>query len=179
MPKQVQAFTTTYAGRSNVLTNKVLVAEAFDLSVRSTPSTKPQEFMAIWDTGATNTVITQKIVDACGLRPTGQCIVHTPNGQMITDTYLISLMLPNNAGIPELKVSRGQVFGDAEVLIGMDIIGAGDFAVTNNGGKTTFSFRIPSTTTIDFVKEINAAKNSTPPMNRAERRRLAKKSGNK
>lgn len=28
----------------------------------------------------------------------------------------------------------------------------GDFAITNVDGKTTFSFQIPSTETIDFVK---------------------------
>lgn len=32
----------------------------------------------------------------------------------------------------------------------MDIISRGDFAITNFGGKTTFSFRIPSTEEIDF-----------------------------
>ena len=39
----------------------------------------------------------------------------------------------------------------------MDIITRGDFAVTNRGGKTTFSFRIPSQADIDFVKDDNAA----------------------
>jgi hypothetical protein len=41
---------------------------------------------------------------------------------------------------------------DADVLIGMDIIGEGDFAVTHQDGKTTFSFRVPSLKTIDFRK---------------------------
>ncbi len=39
------------------------------------------------------------------------------------------------------------------MLIGMDIISRGDFAVTNKDGKTTFSFRLPSVAKIDFVKE--------------------------
>ena len=38
-------------------------------------SGKPQPpfvpFEAIWDTGATQSAITQKVVDACGLIPTG------------------------------------------------------------------------------------------------------------
>ncbi len=49
------------------------------------------------------------------------------------------------------RVSRAAVKG-ADVLIGMDIIGAGDFAVTNLNGKTTFSYRYPSMERIDFVK---------------------------
>lgn len=40
-----------------------------------------------------------------------------------------------------------------QLLIGMDIIGLGDFAVTNANDKTTFSFRIPSVREIDFIPE--------------------------
>lgn len=42
-----------------------------------------------------------------------------------------------------------------DVLIGMDIITAGDLAITNHNGRTTFSFRVPSCEEIDFVGEIN------------------------
>jgi len=41
------------------------------------------------------------------------------------------------------------------MLIGMDIIGIGDFAVSNYNNKTIFSFRYPSKHKIDFVHEIN------------------------
>ena len=37
-----------------------------------------------------------------------------------------------------------------DVLIGMDIIGAGDFVVTNRNGRTKLSFRIPSQGDTDF-----------------------------
>ena len=40
-----------------------------------------------------------------------------------------------------------------DVLIGMDIITLGDFAITNFGGKTVMSYRYPSVCTIDFAKE--------------------------
>ena len=39
-----------------------------------------------------------------------------------------------------------------DVLIGMDIINLGDFAVSNHNGKTTFSFRMPSVDEIIFTK---------------------------
>ena len=38
-----------------------------------------------------------------------------------------------------------------DVLIGMDVINNGDFAVSNHGGVTKFSFRLPSQGHIDFV----------------------------
>ena len=39
------------------------------------------------------------------------------------------------------------------MLIGMDIINLGDFAITNKNGNTKFTFEIPSSRDIDFVKE--------------------------
>jgi len=41
------------------------------------------------------------------------------------------------------------------MLIGMDVICKGDFAITNFQGNTTFSFRMPSMYEIDFVAEGN------------------------
>lgn len=63
-------------------------------------------------------------------------------------------MLPNNVGIAYVEVTEGDLMGE-DVLIGMDIITRGDFAITNVGGKTTFSFRIPSVETIDYCQQGN------------------------
>ena len=38
-----------------------------------------------------------------------------------------------------------------DVLIGMNIITQGDFAVTNQNDKTMLSFRMPSRESIDFT----------------------------
>jgi hypothetical protein len=37
------------------------------------------------------------------------------------------------------------------MLIGMNIITMGDFAITNHRGQTVMSFRVPSLQKIDFV----------------------------
>ncbi len=63
-----------------------------------------------------------------------------------------NLRLPNQVVVMGIPVARGS-FGDADVLIGMDVITKGDFAVSNWDGKTSFSFRVPSLGEIDFVKE--------------------------
>ena len=78
--------------------------------------------------------------------------VHTAQGSHRTETYLVGIILPNKVAFPSVKVSKGNVHG-FDVLIGMDIIGSGDFAVTNKDGKTVFSFRTPSMGVIDFVKD--------------------------
>jgi len=64
---------------------------------------------------------------------------------------MVSIFLPNHVVVPEVTVSECNLLG-SDVLIGMDIIGNGDFAVTNLDGKTVFSFRLPSRERIDFVK---------------------------
>lgn len=108
--------------------------------------------MAIWDTGATGTVITQAVVDACGLKPTGMIKTYDASGEKDSETYLVSVTLPNTVRFHSVKAING-VLNDADVLIGMDIIGQGDFAVTNFKGQTKFSFRMPSKAHIDFVAE--------------------------
>jgi len=81
--------------------------------------------------------------------------VGTANGPVDTMTYLVSLFLPNRVFFSPVRAARGVVSG-ADVLVGMDVIGAGDFAVTNAGGKTVFSFSVPPTRHIDFVAESRA-----------------------
>ena len=66
--------------------------------------------------------------------------------------YHVDLLLYNNVQIADVRVGLVEV-RDIDVLIGMDIINRGDFAVSNRDGSTTFSFRIPSIESFDFVKE--------------------------
>jgi len=111
------------------------------------------EFDAIWDTGATNCVITQAVIDACGLVPTGQALVSGVHGEAETrDTYLVNIILPNSLGVRSVRVTKGDI-DFVDLLIGMDVIGKGDFAVTNLNEITKFSFRFPSAVHIDFVEE--------------------------
>lgn len=51
-----------------------------------------------------------------------------------------------------VPVSEAELNG-FDVLIGMDIITLGDCSITNVNGKTVFSFRIPSTETVDYVQQ--------------------------
>jgi hypothetical protein len=55
----------------------------------------------------------------------------------------VHIHLPNDVLIGPIQVVEGMLEG-VDVLIGMDIIGEGDFILTNNDGHTDFSFTIPS-----------------------------------
>lgn len=138
-------------GLLNTLKSKCGVSQAFDPSRGGVPPAF-SEFDAIWDTGATNSVITQKVIDACELLPTGIARVQGVLGESESETYLVNIGLPNKVIFHTVRVTKGNFLG-ADILIGMDIINKGDFAVTNLGGVTKFSFRTPSQVHIDFVEE--------------------------
>lgn len=67
----------------------------------------------------------------------------------------MNIALPNKVAFSNVRVTKGTLAG-SDVLIGMDIISQGDFAVTNTEDQTVFSFRIPSIQRIDFVKAAKA-----------------------
>lgn len=73
-----------------------------------------------------------------------------------TETYLVNIYLPNKAAYSNIRVAKGILSG-GDILIGMNIIATGDFAITSPGGVTQFSFRVPGQADIDFVREHNAA----------------------
>jgi hypothetical protein len=133
--------------------NQCGITQAFDPASSATPPPVVQ-FNAIWDTGATNCVITQAVVDACGLAPIGMTRVQGVHGTEDAEVYLVNVYLPNQVFFQSVRVTKGAFVG-ADILIGMDIITQGDFAVTNLGGVTKFSYRYPSETHIDFVVEQN------------------------
>lgn len=149
MPRP-QCLTATATGILRVFKR---IAEFRRRSIPLTSLTKPlATFKAIWDTGATASVITQKVVDqlSLNLKPVGIAVVQTAAGAQKTEVYLVNLMLPNQVGFTQVRVTLAQIVG-TDVLIAMDIIATGDFAITNLNGKTVFSFRWPSSTKIDFV----------------------------
>lgn len=148
-----QSFTIRYDGLSNILISDVWVSEPNDKDYEVQKLAK-SNYKAIWDTGATNTVITQKVVQELNLIPTGAVDVVNTSGTVRQSSYLINLYLPNNLYIPYLTVTKcNALSGGFDVLIGMDVINNGDFHISNFQGKTVFSFRIPSCNVIDYVQD--------------------------
>ena len=101
---------------------------------------------AAWDTGATNTIISLKIVKALGLLPNGKCSVSAYGGIVTVNTYCVDVCFENGYRISNLQVlseERDDEF-DYDVLIGMDVITKGDFCISTVNNQTTFTFRVPS-----------------------------------
>ena len=136
------AFRVNYSGIVNQLVTDCQIA--MPSVIDNSRDKKFHSFKALWDTGATNSVITKKAVDTLNLQPTGIAETHGVHGRSKVNTYVVDIGLPNRVCIQDVVVSEG-IFIDGvfDVLIGMDIIQAGDFAIANGGGKTIFSFCIP------------------------------------
>ncbi len=149
---KVAACTAKHEGRVAVLRTNVNIAPPFDYETETPPEVPGDYCVAIWDTGATNTVIAATVAERLSLPQIGLIKCQTVNGERDSAVYLVSLFLPNRLCLPAVRVCEGDIFG-ADVLIGMDVIGSGDFAVTHYEGNTVMSFRIPSKKCIDFVVE--------------------------
>jgi predicted aspartyl protease len=161
------SFTIKYPARANILINDIELSFPFIPGDGKEP---PQrcKFKGIWDTGASGTVISNNVVKKCNLLPIDMINVYTAGGTIKSNVYLVNIFLPNKIMIPQLRVVEGVAISGGDILIGMDIIGRGDFAVTNYNNITIFSFRMPSQEQIDFVKnpklvEIKPPRNSACP----------------
>lgn len=153
--KQVFAFTSKHPTHLNVLKNDIIITEAFDPK-SGLPAPVEKQFIGIWDTGASGSVINSRVVNELNLKPSGKMWCHAVGdkglvNKYLADTYSINIGLPNKVVIMGVVAAKGEI-GGGDVLIGMDVIGIGDFAVTNTNNKTTWSFRTPSVQEIDFVK---------------------------
>lgn len=144
------AFTLKSNGILNMLKTDTLVLS--NVRNSSIPYT-PKLWRGLWDTGASKSSITQRIVDDLSLIPVGNTNISTANGIVTVNTYFVDFGLPNGVTVKNVLVSCADLGNDIDILIGMDIIEHGDFAITNTNGKTTFSFRTPSIQEIDYVKE--------------------------
>ncbi len=170
-----QAFTAKADAIANILHSPAVVRAAFDPAALFKPGSSarlpdPCEVKAIWDTGANGSVITSKVVDVCGLKQIGLRRVLGVHGEATTKVFLVALEIHPQLGFPAVAVTLGDLGGEFDLLIGMDIINRGDFAVSNFEGKTAFTFRHPSSEFIDFAAKsgqtpvrVSAGRNSPCP----------------
>lgn len=143
-PICAHAFTTVYPKNvSKLHTEVILHANGSALKC-----------LALWDTGATNSAIAHRVSADLGMIPCGIVNVFTPSGAAHYNTYVVDLELNNGPIISDLVVSDSEISKQGiDILIGMDVISQGDFAVSNAHGHTVFTFRIPAQETVDFVKK--------------------------
>lgn len=144
MPKHI--ITKEYDHISNVITSAVSICNPQNGYVLATE--------AIWDTGATHSVITQEAAKQLGLVMVSMATVQGVGGMMRSPVYAIVVTIDNEEiALHATECHALSADGKVGCLIGMDVINNGDFTITNFDGKTMMSFQIPSTHKTDYRNE--------------------------
>ena len=153
MKVRVNGFTRTFPGVISEILTECGVSLPHD---PNSGTQHPQiiNTVGLWDTGATNSVITKSLAAKLALKPIRTIQSHHAGGSSIVNVYLINIFLPNNVGIPYVQVSECvDTIGRFGILIGMDVFCRGDFAMSHVGRQTTISFRMPSIHPIRLEKD--------------------------
>ena len=149
--------------RDSQITSVVRIGES------SVDADNPNEFSlssprklctALWDTGAISTVVEPHVIDSLGIEPIGYEESFGIEGVVTTrPKYKLTIILAKEPiaafsddtlvslhEVSALKLEEdGQLGENIDILIGMDIIQRGDFAVTqDSSGDVWFSFRHPA-----------------------------------
>jgi hypothetical protein len=98
-------------------------------------------------------VITQSTAKKLGLISLGYAKVRGIHGVKMVPIYVVKISLRDCDITLSGRVTECEELsddGNIGLLIGMDFITKGDFAISNFKGKTTMSFRVPSQEIIDF-----------------------------
>jgi predicted aspartyl protease len=110
---------------------------------------------ALIDTGATMSAVATRLARTLELVSLGSNLSHGANDASWINIYTIDITLPNSIFFANLKASEFKAKHNFEVLLGMDIITQGDFALTDNAGNTVLSYRRPHKTSfIDYTMDI-------------------------
>jgi len=98
---------------------------------------------ALWDTGAMISAITPEIREKLKAVTVYRKTITAIHTTQDVDVVSITLELPNRVVKKTIEVAVCNMASNAEMIIGMDIISLGDFALSNGNDQTLFSFAVP------------------------------------
>lgn len=160
-----RAFTIESRTRLRVIKTPIFITPGTSLGLPPPANLENHRYTGVWDTGATQSTITSRVANALDLKPIGVIEVQTAQGKSECNVYLVDIYLPNSVIIVDVNVTEAKTGVGCDALIGMDIIGAGDFAITNVNNKTVVSYQYPSVRQINFVKELQTIDEEKPGRN--------------
>lgn len=145
--KLVKALTVQESGIARKILSKVQIADFF--------TGASCETLGLWDSGATNSVVTRATAQNLGLTLMGQTKVRGVHGVKTVNVYYVNICLKGtNIRLTTNVTESEELSNDHSVgmLLGMNVITKGDFTISNYRGKTTMSFRVPSKAKVDYTK---------------------------
>jgi len=147
----VRGFTAFRPLNTRILATSIIIGKHF-VDPEMMKERNAHKYIALWDTGATTTAISPKVVEECGLLRINKRSVSTANSTRISEVYLASVRIEGTVGFSAIQVTEADLSGPVDVLIGMDIIGAGDFTISNGGDRLRFCYQFPSVLDLDLEK---------------------------
>jgi hypothetical protein len=143
-PTEYRGFIKSYDCPTNKLTTiiNIIPIASIDKNLRNMAI----EVKALWDTGATLSFIKPELRDNFKLsmvRTGSSATIAGVGGQVKADFTIVSLLLAQNFVLEYCPVYVVDFPVNFDMVIGMDIINMGDFAVSNTENKTSFSFVVP------------------------------------
>lgn len=151
------AFTLKHSGLVRRIVVDIKLSVAFDINNPPPISPPLLPVKALWDTGATGSVVTPSTAAKLGLVATGVKNSNTAGGVRPAKTYVVNIYLPQGVAFDGMQVSDCVDTGGFEAILGMDIISQGDSVISNHNGETWLTFRVPSSGTTDYVVEAHRA----------------------
>ena len=151
-----RGFIKVYGKSVNKLTTDIAIfpVASIDKELRI----KPYRITALWDTGATISAIKPHIMNQLKLqmsRTHSTKKIAGIGGLVTADFTFINLQLSYNFFIEYCPVYVIDLPCTADMIVGMDLIGMGDFAICNTDNKTSFTFAIPPfPNRLDFAGKI-------------------------
>lgn len=98
---------------------------------------RKERLNALWDTGATVTVISSQLVREFGLTPRGITKVSGFDGKpVMANTYRIDIQLGDNLTIEYIDAIEAPLV-TSDILLGLNVIGLDDFHLTHPTYKNT------------------------------------------
>jgi len=124
--------TITHRGLANKIVSQAVIT--------SVDSGKSIAVSAIWDTGATTSLVNDKIVKSLQLKEIGVAQVKHVAGATAFPIHLAAIEIQGGMKISEHRLVSFPSIHAFDMIIGMDIIALGKFCIENKGGNTVFSF---------------------------------------
>ena len=120
-----------------------------DGGTASAPAGALSPATAIWDTGATHSLLSRRLVARLELRPIGFAPLRSIRDEREAAVYWVWIRIPNGsrgAAMWRIPVLEEELGPDVDFLIGMDIITKGDLHVTRQsteaGPTSSLVFRV-------------------------------------
>ena len=99
---------------------------------------------ALWDTGSTESLISEKIVKMIEPILKNKSKYVTRDVVIECETYAVSLSLSDEITFRDVLMKKADLSDkNVDIIIGMDIISRGDFEIRNYNNLVEFAFKIP------------------------------------